>query len=54
MQLNVAKVVSYLVSNFPMTIHYIGMIYDLDLSIEESKIPINVNHWRYIDTVSEK
>lgn len=41
MSSKVTKVVSYLVRNFPMKIYYIGIIYDSDLSIEESKLPIN-------------
>ena len=53
MQLNVAKVVSYFVSNFPMKIHYIGIIYDLDLSIEESRLPINENRCTLYSSVSE-
>ena len=43
MPCKVTKVVSYLVCNFPMKIHYIGIIYYLNLSIEESKLRINKN-----------
>ena len=43
----VTKVVSYLVSNFPMKTNYIRILYVLDLSLEESKFTINKNHLQY-------